>query len=186
MSLQRNQKRFQMVRLNTQDNLTATGILLASAVLLLILACQGSAFLNATALPETEPESTDEPATVASEAASIGAVASIQPVTQRIQPQELIYRGAFRLPDAMKIRRGQGKWLLRQWLNLKLPEARPFGRKRGFTVPVGEWIQARGAELGPLVARQPGVAPARGGSGRFAEPRNRRCRAREVPQAPLS
>ncbi|MEK9646807.1 MAG: asparagine synthetase B, partial [Alphaproteobacteria bacterium] len=30
-------------------------------------------------------------------------------------------------------------------------------RKRGFTVPVGEWIDAEGRRLAPLVARQPGI-----------------------------
>ena len=30
-------------------------------------------------------------------------------------------------------------------------------KKRGFTVPVGEWIAKRGAQLGPLVASQAGV-----------------------------
>ena len=58
----------------------------------------------------------------------------------------------------MKIRRGMGKWLLRRWLQRHLPAALPMSRKRGFTVPVGEWIAARGAALGPLVAAQPGVA----------------------------
>src|SRR3546814_11871478 len=29
--------------------------------------------------------------------------------------------------------------------------------KRGFTVPVGEWIHRRGGELGPLVAADPAV-----------------------------
>ena len=33
-----------------------------------------------------------------------------------------------------------------------------FARKRGFTVPVGDWILGEGARLGQLVARQPGVA----------------------------
>jgi asparagine synthase (glutamine-hydrolysing) len=65
---------------------------------------------------------------------------------------------AFRLPDRLKVRRGLGKWLLRRWLETGLSVAKPFSRKRGFTVPVGEWIAARGRELGPLVARQPGVA----------------------------
>jgi asparagine synthase (glutamine-hydrolysing) len=32
-----------------------------------------------------------------------------------------------------------------------------MGKKRGFTVPVGEWIAKRGAQLGPLVAAQPSV-----------------------------
>ena len=65
---------------------------------------------------------------------------------------------AFRLPDAMKLRGGRGKWLLRQWLATRLPQARPFAPKQGFTVPVGAWIAGQGARLGPLVAAQPGVA----------------------------
>lgn len=67
---------------------------------------------------------------------------------------------AYRLPDAMKVKRWMGKWLLRRWLETGMPQARPFARKRGFTVPVGEWIAARGAELAPLVAAQPGIAEA--------------------------
>ena len=65
---------------------------------------------------------------------------------------------AFRLPDALKVRRGMGKWLLRQWLARNCPAAQPFARKQGFTVPVGAWIAGQGARLGPLVAAQPGVA----------------------------
>jgi asparagine synthase (glutamine-hydrolysing) len=65
---------------------------------------------------------------------------------------------AFALPDRLKLRRRLGKYLLRRWLSDHLPEALPFSRKRGFTVPVGEWIAARGADVGPLVAAQPGIA----------------------------
>jgi len=65
---------------------------------------------------------------------------------------------AFRLPDSLKVRNGLGKYLLRQWLARALPAAQPFSKKRGFTVPVGEWILAKGAALGPLVAAQPGIA----------------------------
>jgi asparagine synthase (glutamine-hydrolysing) len=65
---------------------------------------------------------------------------------------------AFRLPDALKVRHGMGKWLLRQWLARHCVAARPFARKQGFTVPVGAWIAGQGARLGPLVAAQPGVA----------------------------
>jgi asparagine synthase (glutamine-hydrolysing) len=64
---------------------------------------------------------------------------------------------AFRLPDSLKVRRGLGKWLLRRWLAEHVPAAEPLARKRGFTVPVGDWIAKRGAQLGPMVARQPGV-----------------------------
>ncbi|MGE5504517.1 MAG: asparagine synthase (glutamine-hydrolyzing) [Actinomycetota bacterium] len=63
---------------------------------------------------------------------------------------------AMRLPDRLKVRHGMGKWLLRKWLDKALPEARPFSKKRGFTVPVAEWIAAR-PEIGTLVARQPGI-----------------------------
>lgn len=65
---------------------------------------------------------------------------------------------ALRLSDRLKVRGGQGKWLVRRWLAQALPAARPFAAKKGFTVPVGEWIAARGAALGPLVAASPGVA----------------------------
>ena len=65
---------------------------------------------------------------------------------------------AFRLPDALKVRDGRGKWLLRRWLEQAQPKATPFAPNRGFTVPVSQWIARRGAQLGPLVAAQPGVA----------------------------
>ena len=65
---------------------------------------------------------------------------------------------AFALPDALKIRGRLGKWLLRKWLAARLPEARAFEPKRGFTVPVGTWINRHGTKLGSLVAGQPGVA----------------------------
>ncbi|MGH7093454.1 MAG: asparagine synthase-related protein, partial [Stellaceae bacterium] len=64
---------------------------------------------------------------------------------------------AFRLPDDLKIRRGLGKYLLRQWLSRHLPLAEPFARKRGFTVPVARWIGEQAREIGPLVAACEGV-----------------------------
>tara|TARA_R110002167_G_scaffold36363_1_gene115153 strand:- start:559 stop:1164 length:606 start_codon:yes stop_codon:yes gene_type:complete len=64
---------------------------------------------------------------------------------------------ALRLPDGLKVQRGQGKYLLRRWLDNNLPEARPFSRKRGFTVPVAEWLARQSERLGPLVAAQPGI-----------------------------
>ena len=65
---------------------------------------------------------------------------------------------AFRLPDALKLRNGMGKWLLRRWLERHCPAAQPFARKQGFTVPIGAWIANQAQRLGPLVAAQPGVA----------------------------
>ena len=61
---------------------------------------------------------------------------------------------AFRQPDGLKIRQRLGKWLLRRWVGQKVPATAAFARKQGFTVPVGEWIERRGATLGPLVADQ--------------------------------
>ncbi|MFL1463950.1 asparagine synthase (glutamine-hydrolyzing) [Roseococcus sp. DSY-14] len=63
----------------------------------------------------------------------------------------------FRLPDALKVRRGAGKWVLREWLRRTLPASDPFRPKQGFTVPVGAWIAAHAERLGPLVARQESV-----------------------------
>jgi asparagine synthase (glutamine-hydrolysing) len=65
---------------------------------------------------------------------------------------------AFRLPDRLKVRRGRGKYLLRRLLERRLPGLPAFVPKRGFTVPVGAWIAARGKTLGELVARQPAIA----------------------------
>jgi asparagine synthase (glutamine-hydrolysing) len=65
---------------------------------------------------------------------------------------------AFALPDALKVRKGAGKYLLRQWLAQHCPAAEPFRPKQGFTVPIGAWIARAADRLGPLVAAQPGVA----------------------------
>ena len=64
---------------------------------------------------------------------------------------------AFRLPDEAKIKQGRGKWLLRKWLSNRLPQAAAFSKKRGFTVPVREWMETDAKNLGGLVAAQPGV-----------------------------
>ncbi len=64
----------------------------------------------------------------------------------------------FALPNGLKLRSGQGKYVLRRWLAEANPAAKPFAKKLGFTVPVGEWIARDGARLGALVAREPGVA----------------------------
>ncbi len=69
-----------------------------------------------------------------------------------------IATAGFRLPDALKVQRDMGKYLLRRWLERHFPACEPFRPKQGFTVPIGAWIAEDGARLGPLVARQPGVA----------------------------
>ncbi len=64
---------------------------------------------------------------------------------------------AFNFPDALKIRGRQGKYILRRWLGSKLPEAEPYAKKRGFTVPVAEWISNKARMTGELVALQPAI-----------------------------
>ena len=64
---------------------------------------------------------------------------------------------ALRLPNRLKVRGRTGKWLLRRWLERNLPVAEPFHRKMGFTVPVGDWIGRRGAELAERLNSQQSV-----------------------------
>jgi asparagine synthase (glutamine-hydrolysing) len=59
---------------------------------------------------------------------------------------------AMSLPDGLKVKGGHGKYILRKWLEGALPEAEPFTPKRGFTVPVAEWIGAKGRRIGEAVA----------------------------------
>ncbi len=65
---------------------------------------------------------------------------------------------AFSLKADQKVQGGVGKWIVRQWLAENFPAAAAFDKKRGFTVPVADWLAAEGPRLGPLVARQEGVA----------------------------
>ncbi|HEY9079596.1 asparagine synthase (glutamine-hydrolyzing) [Magnetovibrio sp.] len=63
----------------------------------------------------------------------------------------------FTWPDRLKIHHGLGKATLRHWLASAMPAARPFSKKRGFTVPVGEWIAGQGVRVGDLVAAQESI-----------------------------
>jgi asparagine synthase (glutamine-hydrolysing) len=64
----------------------------------------------------------------------------------------------FRLPDGLKISGRTSKYLLRKWLAAKLPAANPFAPKRGFTVPVAEWIRSRARDLAQPISRSGGIA----------------------------
>jgi asparagine synthase (glutamine-hydrolysing) len=45
------------------------------------------------------------------------------------------------LPDRLKIRRGVGKWIVRQWAKESLPPAITNRAKWGFRVPLAEWFR---------------------------------------------
>ncbi len=48
---------------------------------------------------------------------------------------------AAKLPARLLLRDGQGKWMLRQLAKRRLPHEVAKGGKRGFAVPVGDWIR---------------------------------------------
>jgi asparagine synthase (glutamine-hydrolysing) len=45
------------------------------------------------------------------------------------------------LPEKLRIRRGQGKWLLKQAMRRYLPEDILFRPKQGFVMPIAEWLR---------------------------------------------
>jgi asparagine synthase (glutamine-hydrolysing) len=72
----------------------------------------------------------------------------------------VVAAAVFRFDDRLKVKRGIGKYVFRRWLEQRFPEAQPFAKKRGFTVPVARWILHHSDRLGTLVANQPGIQEA--------------------------
>ncbi len=64
---------------------------------------------------------------------------------------------AFRLPRELKMARRPRERLLNRWLAQAAPKLPAWGENGQAATPIAEWIAARGAELGPLVAAQPGI-----------------------------
>lgn len=52
-----------------------------------------------------------------------------------------LYEYVWRLPIEMKIRDGQGKWLLREVLKRHVPEDMFNRPKQGFSVPIADWLR---------------------------------------------
>lgn len=59
------------------------------------------------------------------------------------------------LPDALKVRRGVGKWIVRQWARDMLPAHIVARRKWGFRVPLAQWFRGPMREM--LYARLTGA-----------------------------
>lgn len=59
-----------------------------------------------------------------------------------------------RLPEALRIRQGQGKWLMKQAMRRYLPEDILFRPKQGFVTPIAQWFR------GPLAEAARGIASA--------------------------
>ena len=52
-----------------------------------------------------------------------------------------LFEFAWRLPLTMKMRNGQGKWLLRQVLKRYVPENLTSRPKMGFAIPLDQWLR---------------------------------------------
>ena len=62
------------------------------------------------------------------------------------------------LPDNLKVRRHQGKWLLKRWAEPRLPPGHLDRPKRGFHVPVGDWLKGEvAAGLGRRLMENRGI-----------------------------
>lgn len=63
-------------------------------------------------------------------------------------------RFGFFLEDDLKIYKGQGKYLLKEWLRQHVSSSNPFSKKKGFTVPIEKWLSQKASLLGPLLMQQ--------------------------------
>jgi asparagine synthase (glutamine-hydrolysing) len=65
---------------------------------------------------------------------------------------------AARLPAKLRLRGGQGKWLMKKALARYLPDEVLHRRKMGFVTPVGAWFRGPLAAEAEAVARSPVLA----------------------------
>jgi asparagine synthase (glutamine-hydrolysing) len=71
------------------------------------------------------------------------------------------------LPETMRMRRGQGKWLMKRTMRRYLPEAILYRSKQGFVTPIAQWFRGPLAE----VARSIGEGASLARTGWFDGPR---------------
>jgi asparagine synthase (glutamine-hydrolysing) len=56
------------------------------------------------------------------------------------------------LPERMRVRRGQGKWLLKKTMRRYLPDDTLYRPKQGFVTPIAQWLR------GPLAGQAQAIA----------------------------
>lgn len=56
-------------------------------------------------------------------------------------------RFSLNCPDHHKIHNKLGKWILRCWLNKHVSDYDPFTKKKGFSVPIRDWLDRRRQNL---------------------------------------
>jgi asparagine synthase (glutamine-hydrolysing) len=71
------------------------------------------------------------------------------------------------LPESLRLRRGEGKWLLKKTMRRYLPDEILYRQKQGFVTPIAQWFR------GPLAgaAREIGSSAALARTGWFDGPR---------------
>jgi asparagine synthase (glutamine-hydrolysing) len=66
---------------------------------------------------------------------------------------------AFSLPDQLKIAGDHQKYLLRRWVADHQPQQEPWAKKRGFTVPIADWLEARRPRILSYLHSHPAIQP---------------------------
>lgn len=64
----------------------------------------------------------------------------------------------FGLPDGLKVQGRTGKYLLKKWLSQAQSAINPWEKKKGFTVPVREWLEKKREALATRLVGHDGLA----------------------------
>ncbi len=67
---------------------------------------------------------------------------------------KILFEKLFFIADNYKINQGFGKYFIRRFLQSKIPSYNAFEKKRGFTVPIYEWIPKKIKYLEELLLKQ--------------------------------
>ncbi len=62
------------------------------------------------------------------------------------------------LPESMRVRRGQGKWLMKRTMERYLPEDILYRPKMGFVTPIAQWFRGPLAETARAISTSAGLA----------------------------